>query len=96
MAKVFSVKYKREWRLYKEWLVVNLYDADSEDRFLIRENVDVYFSIYVVHNRSGVHNTIKTILYVLRWFSRNREYIIYLFTVDSAIVEKAIENVVDR
>ena len=87
--------YANEWKNYSTWVDQMRHQnmIPPGDRYLTRENVDLYFSTVVV-NRMVQPTTTRRVVSALQKFAEIREYIdgTETFTVDSVAVQRALDT----
>ena len=64
--------YEEEYKRYVKWILENGYNADSEGRYLTRDNINSYYQLHVATTRVGNRGTLTRIGNALQWFCNNR------------------------
>ena len=86
-------RYEAEWKSFTNWVLsCPAINKESDEYFLTRINVDLYFQ-QVVRFRKGTKNTVRTAVSALQWFADYREHVGAnpRFLVESPMVKSAIE-----
>ena len=79
-----------EWKRFTKFVDEHeLLDTDSRNRYLTRQNVDLYFSVEVVRRR-GTQNTMRRIASASKWHSKHVEHIGEGFELESAVTHEAL------